>query len=59
MMITTGRNKRRLITHPLHQLETEHVAVESEGAFKISDFFKCTWPILTSGLIGSGGMHHN
>jgi hypothetical protein len=36
-MVTTGRNKRRLITHPLHQLEAEHVAVEPEGAFKISD----------------------
>jgi hypothetical protein len=36
-MVTTGRNKRRLITHPLHQFETEHVAVEPEGAFKISD----------------------
>jgi hypothetical protein len=37
VMITTGRNKRRLITQPLHQLETEHVAVEPERAFKISD----------------------
>jgi hypothetical protein len=37
VMVATGRNKGRLITHPLHQLETEHAAVESEGTFKISD----------------------
>jgi len=37
VMVTTGRNKRRLIIHPLYQLKTEYVAVEPEGAFKISD----------------------
>src|SRR4029079_6482860 len=37
VMVTTGRNKRRLITHTLPQLATEHVAVEPEGAVKIGD----------------------
>jgi phosphoketolase len=37
MMIAAGRNKRRTVTHALHQLETEHPAIERQRAIEIGD----------------------
>ena len=37
MMIAAGGNERRA-AHPLHQLETEHAAIEVQRAIEIGDF---------------------
>jgi hypothetical protein len=37
VVIAAGRDERRAVAHPLHQLEAEHVAIEAERAVEIGD----------------------
>jgi hypothetical protein len=38
MVITTGRQKRRLLPKPLRQFKPKHTAIEINGTLKIGDF---------------------